>query len=89
MLLLRRNHVSASGIAPFYPPRWLHVTYLVLVVAAIGMTILELARLIGESLGVGLLPLNTITLVLVFVVLVRERKGRTRGVLCVRAAFVQ
>lgn len=88
MLLLRRNHVSASGIAPFYSPRWLHITYLVLVVAAIGMTILELARLIAESLGVALLPLNTVTLILVFAVLVRERKGRTRGVTSVSTDYV-
>lgn len=63
--------------------RWVHVTYLVLVGCQIAMTILELVRLALEQLGVGLLPINTIGLISVFVVLWQQRTSRTRTVLSV------
>lgn len=45
--------------------------------AAFAMTILEIARLVAERLGVGLLPISTIALMLVFALLWGEKKGRT------------
>ncbi|KAJ7903567.1 hypothetical protein B0H14DRAFT_2220672, partial [Mycena olivaceomarginata] len=68
--------------------RWLTITYLVLVGAQIAMTILELVRLALESLGVGLLPVNTIGLLCVFGILWRERtNGRTRTTLSIFAVY--
>ncbi|KAJ7475843.1 hypothetical protein FB451DRAFT_259215 [Mycena latifolia] len=82
---ITRTHVPTTKIKSV---KWLHITYLVLVGAQIAMTILELVRLALEHLGVGLLPLNTIGLLCVFVVLWRERSsGRTRSVLLILAAY--
>lgn len=53
---------------------------MVLVVAAFAMTVLEIARLVAEQLGVGLLPVSTIGLTLVFALLWEEKKGRTQEV---------
>ncbi|KAJ7274427.1 hypothetical protein B0H12DRAFT_398259 [Mycena haematopus] len=76
VLALTRRNGTYIRITPV---RWLHITYLVLVGAAIAMTVLELVRLALESLGVGLLPVNTIGLLCVLVILWRERiSGRTR-----------
>jgi len=70
------------------PIRWLHITYLVLVGAQIAMTVLELVRLALEDLGVGLLPVNTIGLLCIFVILWRERTaGRTRMMLSILAVY--
>ncbi|KAJ6619742.1 hypothetical protein B0H10DRAFT_1144292 [Mycena sp. CBHHK59/15] len=73
--------------ARFRPIKWLHITYLVLVGAQIAMTVLELARLALENLGVGLLPINTIGLLCVFATLWRERTGRTKAVLLILAVY--
>ncbi|KAJ7104164.1 hypothetical protein B0H15DRAFT_808826 [Mycena belliarum] len=70
------------------PVKWLHITYLVLLGAQIAMTILELVRLALEHLGLGLLPVNTIVLLGVFVILWRERSsGRTRSVLLILVVY--
>jgi hypothetical protein len=49
---------------------------MVLVPAAFGMTIVEIVRLALEHLGVGLLPMSSIAILIVFFVLSRERRGR-------------
>ncbi|KAF9043611.1 hypothetical protein BDZ89DRAFT_237785 [Hymenopellis radicata] len=67
--------------------RWMHITYLGLVACNWAMTILELARLALENLGVGLLPMTTIGLMLAFFVLLTERKGLTRVVSMVLASY--
>ncbi|KAJ3880441.1 hypothetical protein F5051DRAFT_480911 [Lentinula edodes] len=59
-------------------PYWLHNVYLVLVLAAFAMTILEMTRLSAQDLGVGLLPVTPIALSIIMVVLWVERRGRTR-----------
>lgn len=56
---------------------------MVLVVAAFAMTVLEIARLVANHLGVGLLPIDTVAIILAFVVLYLERGGRTRAISCV------
>lgn len=53
---------------------------MVLVVAAFAMTVLEIARLVANHLGVGLLPIDTVAIILAFVVLYLERGGRTRAI---------
>jgi hypothetical protein len=53
---------------------------MVLVVATFAMTILEIVRLAAEHLGVGLLPVSSIALMIVFALLWSERQGRTLGV---------
>ncbi|KAJ6576424.1 hypothetical protein DFH09DRAFT_359970 [Mycena vulgaris] len=84
-LILHRKHASETKIRPV---KWLHITYLVLVGAQIAMTILELVRLGLENFGLGLLPINTVGLICVFVVLWRERSsGRTRPILFILAAY--
>jgi len=50
---------------------------MVMVLAAAAMTILEIIRLILGSLGVGLLPIPSVALLLVFGVLWHQRKKRT------------
>ncbi|KAJ7126999.1 hypothetical protein C8R44DRAFT_110958 [Mycena epipterygia] len=83
--IISRKDVASTKIKPV---KWLHITYLVLVGAQIAMTILELVRLALEQLGVGLLPINTIGLVCVFIVLWRERAtGRTRAILLILAVY--
>jgi len=62
-------------------PRWIHILYMTLVAAAIGMTIVELARDAIAHLGVGLIPVVLIGLTLVFVGLFCERKGRSQPLL--------
>ncbi|KAJ6513295.1 hypothetical protein C8R45DRAFT_341794 [Mycena sanguinolenta] len=84
LVLARRN---GSGAVRITPVRWLHITYLVLIGAQIAMTILELTRLALESLGVGLLPVNTIGLICVFVILWRERTGRMRMTLSILTVY--
>lgn len=51
-----------------------------LVVAAIAMTVLELARDGADHLGVGLIPMVLIGLIIVFVGLVLELKGLRRNI---------
>jgi len=60
------------------PTRWLHITYALLVVAALGMSILEVVRLALANLGVGLLPVTPLALCLVLFFLWYERRARTR-----------
>ncbi|KAF8878724.1 hypothetical protein BD779DRAFT_1179022 [Infundibulicybe gibba] len=82
---IRRS--GKPGAAFFIPRKWTHIVYLFLVGAACAMSILELARLVAEDLGVGLLPVTTIALIFVWVMLYRERGGRTRGVLTILMAY--
>ncbi|KAF8206477.1 hypothetical protein K438DRAFT_477410 [Mycena galopus ATCC 62051] len=83
--LISRKHGAGMRVPTV---RWLHITYLVLVGAQVAMTILELIRLVLESFGVGLLPVNTIGLLCVFFVLWRERNaGRTRMTLGILAVY--
>ncbi|KAJ6531786.1 hypothetical protein B0H19DRAFT_1325925, partial [Mycena capillaripes] len=84
LILSRRNVATTTRITPV---KWVHITYLVLVGAQICMTILELVRLALENLGVGLLPLVTIALLALFVILYRERSGRTRMTLTILAIY--
>jgi hypothetical protein len=51
---------------------------MVLVAATIGMTVVVLARNIIDHLGVGLIPVVIVGLILVFVGLWYENKGRSR-----------
>jgi hypothetical protein len=51
---------------------------MVLVVATIGMTVVVLGRNITDHLGVGLIPVVLVGLILVFVGLWYENKGRSR-----------
>ncbi|KAJ7284983.1 hypothetical protein C8J57DRAFT_705646 [Mycena rebaudengoi] len=67
--------------------KWLHITYLVLVGAQFGMTVVELVRLVLEKMGVGLLPVTSIAYICVFVILWRERPARTRPVLFIFAVY--
>ncbi|KAJ7066954.1 hypothetical protein C8F01DRAFT_652829 [Mycena amicta] len=79
---LRRRNSSHEREERLNTKKWVHIAYLVLVVAQICMTILELIRLGLENLGLGLLPVNTIALICAFVVLLRERvPGRSRRLL--------
>lgn len=50
-----------------------------LVIAAIAMTVLELARDSADHLGVGLIPVVLVGLVLVFAALCHESKGRSQS----------
>ncbi|KAJ7494727.1 hypothetical protein B0H11DRAFT_915194 [Mycena galericulata] len=83
---LTRKNLNVDKIR-HKPVKWLHISYLVLVGCQIAMTVLELVRLALEKLGVGLLPINTIGLISVFVVLWRERTSRTRAVLSILAVY--
>lgn len=58
---------------------------MVLVIAAIAMTILELARDSADNLGVGLIPMVLIGLILVFVGLCYELKSRSQTLSAVSA----
>jgi len=60
-------------------PKWLHIVYMALVLAAVAMTILEITRLVLDHLGVGLLPIPPVALLFVFCILWRQRKERTRA----------
>ena len=61
-------------------PRWLHYIYLFVLIAAFGMSLVELVRLGLEHLGLGLLPMTPIGMILVFVMLIVQRQGRTKAV---------
>ncbi|KAJ3932482.1 MAG: hypothetical protein NXY57DRAFT_113281 [Lentinula lateritia] len=78
LLLLLCLKKSTENVIRLPYPYWLHTVYLVLVLAAFAMTILEMARLSAQDLGVGLLPVTPIALSIVMVVLWVERRGRTR-----------
>ena len=52
---------------------------MVLVVATIGMTFVVLARNTVDHLGVGLIPVVTVGLILVFAGLCSEIKGRSQS----------
>ncbi|KAJ4473145.1 hypothetical protein J3R30DRAFT_3378163 [Lentinula aciculospora] len=73
LLLLSRlsKHLENVNRLPY--PHWLHNVYFVLVLAAFAMTILEMARLSAQDLGVGLLPMSTTALFIVMVALWIER----------------
>jgi hypothetical protein len=54
-------------------PKWLYISYLVLIICAVGMSILELVRLALDNQGVGLLPFNTVTFVFSFLAMLLDR----------------
>ncbi|KAF9077310.1 hypothetical protein BDP27DRAFT_1413734 [Rhodocollybia butyracea] len=88
LLLLFHIKKKPSEYAIRLPyPGWLHNVYAVLVLAAFAMTILEIARLIAQDLGVGLLPMNTIALFAVMIVIWTERRGRTRTIVSTLCAY--
>jgi hypothetical protein len=58
-------------------PRWLYILYIVVVVAAFGMSVLEQARLGADHLGLGLLPMTPIGMILVTTTVVIQKNGRT------------
>ncbi|KAF9457498.1 hypothetical protein BDZ94DRAFT_224493 [Collybia nuda] len=76
ILFILKKSLGNNNSRPV-PLKWIHFSYMALVAAAFGMTVLEIARLIAEHLGVGLLPVSSITLVIVFVLLWKEKRGRT------------
>jgi len=49
-----------------------------LVIAAFAMSLLEIARLVAENLGVGLLPITPVALFIAMITIWKERKMRTR-----------
>ncbi|KAI5122237.1 hypothetical protein M0805_007103 [Coniferiporia weirii] len=60
-------------------PKWLHYTYIALVVCLLGLRVLELARLIAAHMGIGLLPVGIAANVLVLVVLSFAWRGLSVG----------
>lgn len=78
LLFLRPKKPLENTIRLPYPP-WAHNVYFVLVLAALAMTILEIARLSAEKLGVSLLPMTPVALLIILIVLWIERRGRTRA----------
>jgi len=60
-------------------PKWVHYLYVGLVVCLLAMRILEVARLIAASMGVGLLPLGLIANVVVIVMLCLPGLGLSMG----------
>ncbi|KZP26970.1 hypothetical protein FIBSPDRAFT_1040456 [Athelia psychrophila] len=74
LFLWRRRRDQARTTTP----KWLHILYMVLVIASIAMTVLELARDSADDLGVGLIPVVLVGLILVFVGLCVEFKGRSQ-----------
>ena len=63
----RSSPISSSNnpyTQPYKPlpplSKWVHYVYILLVVCLLGMRILEIARLIAASMGVGLLPVGII-----------------------------
>ncbi|KAG7095476.1 hypothetical protein E1B28_006215 [Marasmius oreades] len=89
--LLSFQLVKVQGIANGFQrlpyPIWVHFIYMSLILAALGMTLLEIARLVAEGMGVGLLPLNSIGLLLVLHILWQERRVRTREILQLLSAY--
>ncbi|KAJ3755136.1 hypothetical protein EV360DRAFT_86192 [Lentinula raphanica] len=84
-LLSLRSKTSPVAIFCVPYPHWLYNTYLALVFADFAMTILEIARLSAQELGVGLLPMTSIALLMILGLLRIERRGRKRSssiVLC-------
>jgi hypothetical protein len=61
-------------------PRWLYILYIFVVVAAFGMSILELARLGADHLGLGLLPMTPIGMLLVITTVAIQKNSRTFAV---------
>jgi len=85
---LAANAILSASKPCSKPVKWLHITHLVLLAAQIAMTVLELIRLQLQHLGLGLLPANTVGLIVAFVVLWRARvPGRTRVLLLIFAAY--
>ena len=82
-ILLRRPHDRLRIIIP----RWIHIVYMVLLGAAIGMTLVVVARNTAEHLGMGLIPMVLIGLILVFVGLCHEIKGRSLSLSAVSDFF--
>ena len=78
ILFILKLHRSNNTLV--MPPRWLLYIYLFVVFAAFGMSLIELVRLGLEHLGLGLLPMTPIGMILVFVILIVQRQGRTKAV---------
>src|SRR5882762_8691174 len=85
LVLLRRSRDNSRIVIP----RWIHTAYMLLVIAAMGMWAVELARDIAANLGVGLIPAVLVGLTLVFVGLCFEFKGRSRSLSAVSTLFHQ
>ncbi|KAF9269581.1 hypothetical protein L218DRAFT_277358 [Marasmius fiardii PR-910] len=84
---LLRVQGGANGLQRLPYPLWLHLIYMLLVVAALGMSLLEIARLVAEGLGVGLLPVSSAGLLLALYILWREKRARTREMLQLLSAY--
>ncbi|KAK7049808.1 hypothetical protein VNI00_005238 [Paramarasmius palmivorus] len=78
LLYLRLLKAKPSPGATSYP-KWLHYVYFILVIAALGMALLEIGRLVVDDLGVGLLPITPVAFFLVLYILWHERRVRTRA----------
>ncbi|KAJ8522066.1 hypothetical protein ONZ45_g1281 [Pleurotus djamor] len=78
-LVINGGSTQATRIIPI---RWLHIVYMFCVVAACGMSILELTRLAIAERGVGLLPATPVAMAFIFAFLWHERKARRRA-LCI------
>lgn len=85
LFFLRTTNQNAKPQAPL---RWVHIAYALLVLSALGMSVLELGRLGAEGMGVGLLPVGSIALGAVLGVLWRERHSRTRDLSIVSHFFM-
>ncbi|KAG7093349.1 hypothetical protein E1B28_007030 [Marasmius oreades] len=77
----------ATGFKELPYPRWLHFIYMLLILAAFGMSVLEIVRLAMADMGVGFLPLSSAGLFLVLNIMWQERKARTREMLMVLTAY--
>lgn len=55
------SHLSPKQ-RPFLLPQWAHITYFILILAALAMVALEIGRLVISNLGVGLLPVTIVGL---------------------------
>ncbi|KAJ7586075.1 hypothetical protein C8J56DRAFT_946105 [Mycena floridula] len=60
-VLLRQKQINGT----YVHKRWIIIIYYFLIVAAFGMALLEIARLLADNLGMGLLVITPITLLVV------------------------
>ncbi|KAK7462774.1 hypothetical protein VKT23_007358 [Stygiomarasmius scandens] len=88
LIAILRLYTSNDRIVKIPPyPRWLHIVYFVLVIAAFAMSLLEIARLVAENLGVGLLPITPVALFIAMIIIWKERKMRTRTMGSILAVY--
>ncbi|KAJ8082994.1 hypothetical protein PM082_008854 [Marasmius tenuissimus] len=74
---VRNGKDSANGQQSLRYPIAIHLIYLLLVLTTTIITLFEVIRLAAEGLGVGLLPANSIGLLVVLFILWREGRGRS------------